>query len=254
MLKLALNGVYGDSNNQFSVFYDPLFTMSITLNGQLLLCVLAEGLLHIEGLQIIQVNTDGMTVKVPRANKWLVDTARAVWELRTGLQLEEAIYSHMFIRDVNNYIARYENGKIKRKGAYEYEMDWSQNHGGMVIAKVAEKVLVDNAPIRETLEQWPEIMDFMLRTKVPRSSYLALEKDGVTVQLQNITRYYIAEGGGHLFKWMPPLKAKPGQWRKIGVESGWGVQPCNDIKGAGKLPVDFDYYIREVEKLCLGLA
>ena len=25
MLKLALNGVYGDSNNQFSVFYDPLF-------------------------------------------------------------------------------------------------------------------------------------------------------------------------------------------------------------------------------------
>jgi len=254
MLKLALNGVYGDSNNQFSVFYDPLFTMSITLNGQLLLCVLAEGLLHIEGLQIIQVNTDGMTVKVPRANKWMVDTARAVWELRTGLQLEEAIYSHMFIRDVNNYIARYENGKIKRKGAYEYEMDWSQNHGGMVIAKVAEKVLVDNAPIRETLEQWPEIMDFMLRTKVPRSSYLALEKDGVTVQLQNITRYYIAEGGGHLFKWMPPLKAKPGQWRKIGVESGWGVQPCNDIKGAGKLPVDFDYYIREVEKLCLGLA
>lgn len=33
MLKLALNGVYGDSNNKFSVFYDPLFTMSITLNG-----------------------------------------------------------------------------------------------------------------------------------------------------------------------------------------------------------------------------
>ena len=254
MLKLALNGVYGDSNNQFSVFYDPLFTMSITLNGQLLLCVLAEGLLHIEGLQIIQVNTDGMTVKVPRANKWMVDTARAVWESRTGLQLEEAIYSHMFIRDVNNYIARYENGKIKRKGAYEYEMDWSQNHGGMVIAKVAEKVLVDNAPIRETLEQWPEIMDFMLRTKVPRSSYLAIEHDGAASQLQNITRYYIAKGGGRLFKWMPPLKAKPDVWRKIGVESGWGVQPCNDIRDAGKLPVDFDYYVREVEKLCLSLA
>ena len=36
MLKLALNGVYGDSNNQFSVFYDPLYTMTITLNGQLI--------------------------------------------------------------------------------------------------------------------------------------------------------------------------------------------------------------------------
>jgi len=253
MLKLALNGVYGDSNNQFSVFYDPLYTMTITLNGQLLLCVLAEGLMHIDGLKLIQVNTDGLTVRVPRANKWLVDTAAAAWQQRTGLTLEEAIYKAMMIRDVNNYIGVFENGSTKRKGAYEHDMEWHQNHGGLVIAKVAEKVLVEGAPIRETVEQWPEIMDFMLRTKVPRSSYLAIERDGVTSQLQNITRYYIAEGGGHLFKWMPPLKAKPGVWRKIGVESGWGVQPCNDIRDAGKLPVDFDYYIREVEKLCLSL-
>jgi len=254
MLKLALNGVYGDSNSQFSVFYDPLFTMSITLNGQLLLCVLAEGLMQIDGLTLIQVNTDGLTVRVPRSQKMMVDLVRSAWEIRTGLQLEEAIYKSMMIRDVNNYIAQYENGSVKRKGAYEYNMGWHQNAGGLVIAKVAEKVLVENAPIRETLEKWPDIMDFMLRTKVPRSSHLAIEKDGVTSQLQNITRYYIAEGGGHLFKWMPPLAKNPGVWRKIGVESGWGVQPCNDIRDAGKLPVDFDYYVREVEKLCLGLA
>ena len=254
MLKLALNGVYGDSNSRFSVFYDPLFTMSITLNGQLLLCLLAEGLMHIEGLRLIQVNTDGLTVRVPRQNKWLVDLARAAWQLRTGLNLEEAIYKTMMIRDVNNYIAQYEDGNVKRKGAYEHDMEWHQNAGGLVIAKVAEKVLTEGAPIRETLHNWPDIMDFMLRTKVPRSSHLAIERDGVTSQLQNITRYYIAEGGGRLFKWMPPLAKNPGQWRKIGVESGWGVQPCNDIRDAGKLPVDFDYYVREVEKLCLGLA
>ena len=254
MLKLALNGVYGDSNNKFSVFYDPLFTMSITLNGQLLLCLLAEGLMHIEGLRLIQVNTDGLTVRVPRANKWLVDTAAAAWQHRTGLNLEEAIYKTMMIRDVNNYIAQYENGSVKRKGAYEWDMEWHQNHGALVVAKVSEKVLTEGAPIRQTVEQWPEIMDFMLRTKVPRSSYLALEHDGVTVQLQNITRYYIAKDGGRLFKWMPPLAKNPGQWRKIGVESGWGVLPCNDVAEAKKLPVDFDYYIREVEKLCLGLA
>jgi hypothetical protein len=249
MLKLALNGVYGDSNNQFSVFYDPLFTMSITLNGQLLLCLLAEGLMHIDGLKLIQINTDGLTVLVPRANKWMVDTVRATWEARTKLQLEEAIYSRMFIRDVNSYIAEYEGGKIKRKGAYEYDMDWSQNHGGMVIAKVAEKVLIDGAPIRQTVEQWSDIMDFMLRTKVPRSSHLAWGEDKV----QNISRYYIAKGGKPLNKWMPPLKTKPGVWRCIGVESGWNVQVCNDIADA-TLPVDFDYYIREIEKLTLGLA
>ena len=263
MLKLALNGVYGDSNNQFSVFYDPLFTMSITLNGQLLLCLLAEGLMTIPGLRLIQVNTDGLTVRVPRNMKVLVDLARMAWQERTGLNLEEAIYKTMMIRDVNNYIGVFEGvGKDnKRKGAYEWKsvetggtMGWHQNAGGLVIPKVAEKVLVEGAPIRQTVQQWSDIMDFMLRTKVPRSSYLAIEWDGQPPQqLQNITRYYIAEGGGRLFKWMPPLKGKT-EWRKIGVESGWGVQPCNDIKDAGKLPVDFDYYVREVEKLCLGLA
>jgi hypothetical protein len=254
MLKLALNGVYGDSNNQFSVFYDPLFTMSITLNGQLLLCLLAEGLMTIPGLRLIQVNTDGLTVRVPRNMKVLVDLARMAWQDRTGLNLEEAIYKAMMIRDVNNYIGVFEDGSTKRKGAYEWKASWHQNAGGLVIPKVAEKVLVEGAPIRQTVQQWPDIMDFMLRTKVPRSSYLAIEWDGQQPQqLQNITRYYIAEGGGRLFKWMPPLKGKT-EWRKIGVESGWGVQPCNDIKDAGKLPVDFDYYVREVEKLCLGLA
>ena len=261
MLKLALNGVYGDSNNQFSVFYDPLYTMTITLNGQLLLCLLAEGLMTIPGLRLIQVNTDGLTVLVPRSHKVLVDLARMAWQERTGLNLEEAIYKAMMIRDVNNYIGVFDpafvkpgDPTVKRKGAYEWKTGWHQNAGGLVIPKVAEKVLVEGAPIRQTVQQWPEIMDFMLRTKVPRSSYLAIEWGGQPPQqLQNITRYYIAEGGGRLFKWMPPLKGK-NEWRKIGVESGWGVQPCNDIREAGKLPVDFDYYIREVEKLCLGLA
>jgi hypothetical protein len=254
MLKLALNGVYGDSNNQFSVFYDPLFTMSITLNGQLLLCLLAEGLMHIPGLRIIQVNTDGLTVRVPRSHKMLVDLARAAWQSRTGLNLEEAVYKAMMVRDVNNYIGVFMDGSTKRKGAYEWDMEWHQNAGGLVIAKVAEKVLVEGAPIRKTLQEWPDIMDFMLRTKVPRSSHLGIERDGVTTQLQNITRYYVAEGGGQLVKYMPPMAKKPGQWRKFAVESGWGVQPCNNIKDAGKLPVNFDYYVKEVEKLCLGLA
>jgi hypothetical protein len=254
MLKLALNGVYGDSNNQFSVFYDPQFTMSITLNGQLLLCLLAEGLMTIPGLRLIQVNTDGLTVRVPRSHKLMLDIIRAAWQDRTGLNLEEAVYKAMMIRDVNNYIAVYEDGTTKRKGAYEWKTGWHQNAGGLVVPKVAEKVLVDGAPIRETVEQWPDIMDFMLRAKVPRSSHLAIEYPGQQPQkIQNITRYYIAKDGGRLFKWMPPLKGKQ-EWRKIGVESGWGVQVCNDIRDAGKSPVDFDYYVREVEKLCLALA
>lgn len=247
--KLALNGVYGDSNNKFSVFYDPLFTMSITLNGQLLLCVLAENLIRIKDLTLIQINTDGVTVRLPRTEMAHLQEVRHWWERLTGLELEEAIYKSMMIRDVNNYLAVYESGKVKRKGAYEYSLGWHQNAGGLVIPKVAEKVLIDGAPIRETVENWPELMDFMLRTKVPRSSYLQWGDE----QVQNISRYYIAKGGKPLNKWMPPLAKKPTEWRKIGVESGWNVQVCNDIADA-TLPVDYDYYIAEVEKLTLGLA
>ncbi len=254
MLKLALNGVYGDSNNRFSVFYDPLFTMRITLNGQLLLCKLAEALTEIAGVTLIQVNTDGLTIKVPRGYTWAVDASVKEWELTTGLTIEKALYRVMFIRDVNNYVAQREDGSVKRKGAYEHDLEWHQNHSALVVPKVAEKVLVEGAPIRETIEKWDDPYDFMLRVKVPRSSYLTIEHPGVQpAQLPNTTRYYVAKDGGRLFKWMPPLKGN-NEWRRIGVESGWGVQVCNDIRDAGKLAVDVDYYVREVEKLCLGLA
>ena len=248
MLKLALNGVYGDSNNKFSVFYDPLFTMSITLNGQLLLCLLAERLMEIGGLSLVQINTDGVTVRVPRAHMQRVDETCAWWMHMTGLNLEQVRYRRMYLRDVNNYIGQYEDGTVKRKGAYEWKTGWHQNAGGLVIPKVAEKVLVDGAPIRQTVENWPHLHDFMLRIKVPRSSYLQWGDH----QAQNTTRYYVAKGGKPLTKWMPPLKGKT-DWRKFAVESGWNVQVCNNIKDVG-LPVDFDYYVQEIEKLCLALA
>jgi hypothetical protein len=174
------------------------------------------------------------------------------WEQQTGLQMEQKTYRAMMIRDVNNYIGQYEDGSLKRKGAYEYNMAWHQDASALVVAKVAEKVLVEGAPVRETIERWPDIMDFMCRIKVPRNSYLSVESNGQYKTIQNTSRYYVAEGGDSLVKWMPPLKGKT-EWRKIGVQSGWGVQVCNDIKDIS-LPVDFDFYVKEVEKLCLILA
>jgi len=257
MLKLALNGVYGDTNNPFSVFYDPLMTMRITLNGQLLLCLLVENLLKIPGLRVVQANTDGITVQLCQGGREQMEQVVQWWEGITKLKMEFADYNRMFIRDVNNYIAEYVGGKVKRKGAYEHDLEWHQNHSALVVPKVAEKVLLEGAPIRETVERWPDLMDFMLRTKVPRSSQLVIRHEvwgDTDFPCQRITRYYIAKGGGRLFKIMPPLARKPGEWRRIGVESGWGVHVCNDIRDAGQVPVDFDYYVREVEKLVNGLA
>ena len=104
-LKLALNGTYGDSNNKFSVFYDPLFTMRITLNGQLLLCILAEKLMKVPTLRLLMINTDGLEYHVHRSHAKHAQAVCDTWEQLTSLSLEGTQYSRMWIRDVNNYIA-----------------------------------------------------------------------------------------------------------------------------------------------------
>lgn len=248
MLKLALNGTFGDSNNQFSVFYDPLMTLRITLTGQLTLCMLAERLMTVPTVRIIMANTDGLEytihpAHVPQAN-WICKE----WEMLTQLTLERARYKKMWISNVNNYVAEYVSGSVKRKGAYEYNLGWHQNASALVVPKVAEKVLVEGAPIRQTIEAWPDLMDFMLRTKVPRSSHLLWGDEKV----QNVTRYLVTKDGKPLTKVMPPLKGKE-EWRRIGIESGWNVTVCNRIEDAQGARINFDYYIQECEKLVLGL-
>ena len=248
MLKLALNGVYGKSNDKFSIFYDPLFTMKITLGGQMMISLLADRLVMREELQIIQVNTDGVTIRLRRDAKWIIDAICKQWEKETRLTLEYAEYRVMAIRDVNNYIAQKMDGEVKRKGAYEYDLEWHQNGSALIVPKVAEQVLLHGASIRDTVLQWSDKFDFFCRVKVPRSS--RLEGDGKP--LPNMLRYYVSEGGVTLTKIMPPLAKKPGVWRRIGVESGWTVCPCNHVKDA-VLPINYSWYINEIEKLCLPL-
>ena len=86
VMKLALNGVYGDSNNKFSPFYDPQYTMTITINGQLSLSILAEKLImNIPSVRIIQVNTDGVTVKLNRKDVDLYHKLCKEWEKETKI-------------------------------------------------------------------------------------------------------------------------------------------------------------------------
>lgn len=265
MLKLALNGVYGDSNNVYSPFYDPAYTMAITINGQLLLCMLAEELLKIPGLSMIQANTDGLTVYVPRVFTGQVEQVRHAWEKLTRLELEEAIYDVMFIRDVNNYIAVYEGGKkVKRKGAYCHttktdanpngDLGWHQNHSMQVVAKAAEAALVHGKDIRDFITSHEDVHDFMMVTKVPRNSKLMWGDQ----QVQNITRYYVSNDGAPLTKVMPPLaknlKLDPNApERRMSVCKGWLTTECNDMKRFNRATLNYEFYIKEAEKLVAPL-
>jgi hypothetical protein len=251
MLKLALNGVYGDSNNKYSPFYDPAYTMAITINGQLSLCLLAERLLEIEGLRIVQVNTDGITVRLPRTKRAEYDAVCVKWQLDVRLQLEFAEYSAMYIRDCNNYLAVYTNGKVKRKGAYQYEdLGWHQDQGGLVIPKAAEAFMLHGTPIKNFIMEHEDVHDFMMRVKVPRSSKLMFIKDGVATQQQNICRYYACKDGGKLVKIMPSV-ADDAEDRNIGIAKEWNVKVCNDMETFGR-DIDVRYYVSEALKLVIA--
>tara|TARA_R110002072_G_scaffold169949_4_gene323494 strand:+ start:407 stop:2638 length:2232 start_codon:yes stop_codon:yes gene_type:complete len=225
-IKEALNSFYGNSNNKYSAFFDSMVTMKITLNGQLLLCMLVEQMIKIPGLEMIQANTDGITYFCPRE---YIEHTRAIckwWEQLTCLELEEALYSRMFVRDVNSYMAEYERGKVKRIGAYAHErMDenpgtrevpYGKDPSQLIVAKAAEAALLHGTDIREFMMSHTDNYDFMCRAKVPRSNKLVMrwpEYDNAQVELATIIRYFVSTTGGALVKIAPPT-GELGTWKR----------------------------------------
>ena len=227
MLKLALNVPYGESNSEFSPFYDPQHTMRTTINGQLLLCVLAELLTHIpkedgtlvsisDCVKMLQINTDGLTVRIKKTHIEWMNNICAEWEKHTGLTLEKVRYKSMFIRDVNNYLAVKMDGKTKRIGAYAYETPlenpytrergWNQDHSMLVIRKAAEARMVHGTPVAEFIMNHRDPFDFQLSTKVNRKDRLETwTPSGDRFEIQRNTRYYVSTDGPSLMKVLPPL-------------------------------------------------
>ena len=201
--------------------------------------MLVEQLIKVPGLRMVQCNTDGVTYLCPRE---YVDHTRTLcrwWEQLTQLELEEALYSRMMIRDVNNYIAEYEGGKLKRKGTYEYNVQYHQDPSARIVAKAAEAYLVRGENITEFITKHNDPYDFCIRAKVPRSNNLIMEWPalGVELSMANIVRYFVSKAGGTLTK-VSPAKGKVGAWkRKAGVSDAFYDQVIAENKG-DKLDVD----------------
>lgn len=290
-LKLALNGVYGDSNNPYSPFYDPRYTFSVTVNGQLQLLQLAEKLQKVPSVQFIQCNTDGITLLLKREDVPFLRLWCSDWEEETGLTLEEVEYSRMWIRDVNNYMAETVDGSVKRKGAYwfpetlkEYEGWWNKDFSMLVVQKTVDLVHRYGWKPEDVIQTMTNPFDFMLRYKTPGGSsvYIGDEKTQKTV------RYYVSTQGQPMVKRSPP-KGKTGEYKRrnsltddyyakilkeIGegvwdkrihtknksvhkervtkIQSGRLVKECNVADRFTWNDVDYDFYINEVKKLIIG--
>ena len=252
-IKLALNATYGNSNNKYSFLYDPKYTMTITINGQLSLCFLLDMLMKkLDDLDVIQMNTDGITTRFLKDEEVLYNATCQEWEKRVGLQLEFADYSAMYIKDVNNYIAVYTNSKLKSKGAYEYKgLPHHKDQSMLVVPMVAEKVMVEGKDAEELVRNHDNKWDFMKRCKIPKSSKLIAYDALGEVQLPNVTRYYVSNSGMNFKKVMPALEGKEGD-RDLSIESGWLCQEANLIESIDSISdINYNYYVDEVKKLLI---
>ena len=257
-LKLALNGTYGASGDEFSPMYDPKFMMSITINGQLSLCMLMEKLIAQVGAEVVMCNTDGFEFVAnddPETKK-KIDKLVTEWESLTGLTMEGALYDKMMSANVNNYIAVFHGGEVKRKGAYEFkDLEWHKNQSALVVKMAAVHELLGKGDAEDFIRKHDDPFDFMLRTKVPRSSKLVLfnEETGEEKPLQNICRYYPSVHGGKLIKLMPALEGKELEGdRRLSIDKEWNVTPCNDM-GDFSWGINYDYYVKEAKKLVAAI-
>lgn len=227
-LKLSLVAVFGAAGSPYTSFYDTAFLFGITVNGQFLILSLAELLLSVEGLHIVQINTDGITVIIPDGKRPEVERLCAAWTKATLIDLETNDYSHMWIRDVNNYIAQYrKDGKRKYKGAYNYHPHWHQDPSMLIVPRAAEACMCDGVDVKDYISANDEDgFDFLIRLPLSSTSKLVL---GDGTEVTGVVRYYASEEGHTATKIMPKTETRlhaKGHAELISKAAVWACSAC----------------------------
>lgn len=253
-LKLSLNGIFGKSGEETSAFFDRYFFYKITLNGQLSLAMLAEAFVDfVPGLRVLQINTDGLTVWIPKDQEVKCEQILEKFMQRTKLIMEKVYYNRMFIRDVNNYIGEYVDKKLKKKGIFETSKEYHKDNSFLAVPKALVDYFVNGIPIEQSLKANNNIYDFCGRYKATSgwyAEYHTTKKQGQNIVLDTtnygkILRFYpTTDQGGTAIK-----KNKDG--RIINLLSGWPTKPFNkyEEKNIEDYKIDYDYFIVECNKI-----
>lgn len=169
-LKLILNTTYGCQNNKYNDLYDPKGARNTCWTGQLLLASMTEEVFQIGGVKLIQINTDGLMVELPREKLPEYYHICNKFSERVKIGVEYDIIHKIIQRDVNNYIIIYgDEGhlSIKAKGgcfaslpkltieedgsvSSKYKPDFKANSLAIVSEALAKYLLFDTS-IEETI-------------------------------------------------------------------------------------------------------
>jgi hypothetical protein len=219
-LKLVVNTTYGAMLNQYNDLYDPLMGRSVCITGQLFLLELSQNLYrNIEGLRIVQLNTDGVMIEFYEDQYNEVLSIVNEWQSRTGFELEEDSVSSIAQKDVNNYVEVQPSGSVKTKGGYLVRGiapagAFNVNNNACVVATALKEYFVKGTPVEETIDACDDITQFQLIAKAGAKYKEAYHMvDGKPQPIQKVNRVYATTDKryGKLFK----IKAENDSTAKI---------------------------------------
>lgn len=266
-LKLALNGLSGNLQNEHNFCYSPFAVMQIRINGQLLLLMLAEKLTQI-GCRIVQANTDGLFVLLKKDAYSKVNSICREWEQLTKLTLEEDRFKAMYQYAINDYFAITEDNKVKEKGMFITAVKLGKGLTPKIIPKAVISFFKDGIPVEDTIKNCTDIRDFLMSEKTGKQWHVEYMNE----EQQITNRFYASTNGGYLWKWKDTghkegeiitytepyvgehkYKASARQYQNMLTASGVTLLNKFDDKPIEERKINYRYYIMEAYKIIRDL-
>ena len=240
-LKLALNGLSGNLQNEHNFCYSPFAVMQIRINGQLLLLMLAEKLTQL-GCRIVQANTDGLFVLLKKDVYSKVNKVCRDWEQLTKLTLEEERFKAMYQYAINDYFAIAEDDSVKEKGMFITTVKLGKGLTPKIIPKAVINFFKNGVPVEETIKGCQDIRDFLMSEKTGKQWHVEYNNK----EQQRTNRFYASTNGAYLWKWKGE-DAK--QYQNMLTASGVTLLNYLDDKPIEERKINYRYYIMEAYKI-----
>ena len=145
--------------------------------------MLLDLLEHLEGhCELIQSNTDGLIIQIDDTDEAFdkVDDICFEWESRTGMSLGFDVITEIWQKDVNNYLFKFEDGKVERKGAYVKPLN-NLDNDLPILNKAVVDYMVDGVPVEKTIGDCDDLKQFQKIVKVS-SKYICGAHNGQRLQ------------------------------------------------------------------------
>jgi len=168
----------------------------------------------------------------------------------------------MWVRDVNNYGALTEGGKIKLKGAYveDYSDNYHKNPSQLAVPMAVNRYFTEGIDPSITLRENTNLFDFLIGTKRQRGQLYKI--GGVDIH-DKVIRYYVSKNGSPLRKYyLEKEKTSDVQCHSLfgdefktyqsqDMVKGRKVVLMQECDGSMKDDIDYSYYVTEAQKLIL---